>query len=146
MDNVGVILRNFVPPSGTSFPQSVDLRLERCQFGTELVDFAHRFRVGRLLRRRADKTRRRGGSGERSREASRRARRAPGKGRQIGEMTSAVSGAKLRKITPTFPITSLVCMAEPPHVVLANNTAKGGDPMSHGSAKGSEKFVRGMRF
>ena len=57
-----------------------------------------------------------------------------------------VSGAKLRKITPSESITSLVLGFEPPHVVLGNNAAKGGDPMSHGSAKGSEKFVREMRF
>jgi hypothetical protein len=38
-------------------------------------------------------------------------------------------------------ITSLVYRSEPPHVANGNNAAKGGDPMSHGSAKRSDLFA-----
>jgi hypothetical protein len=55
-------------------------------------------------------------------------------------------GAKLRRLSEFESITRLDLQARPQHVVVAINAAKGGDPMSHGSAEGSVKFVRELRF
>ena len=47
-----------------------------------------------------------------------------------------------RGLSKLTTITSLVYRLEPQHVVLAINAAKGGDPMSHGSAERSVQFAR----
>jgi hypothetical protein len=54
--------------------------------------------------------------------------------------------AKRRELRKLNRITSLVLHGEPQHVVASFNAAKGGDPMSHGSAEGSVKFVRELLF
>jgi len=56
------------------------------------------------------------------------------------------SNTKCKRLRPFYTITSLVLSLDTQHVVLAINAAKGGDPMSHGSAGGSVKFVRELRF
>ena len=57
-------------------------------------------------------------------------------------MELAGSGASDRRLSKLTTITSLVYRLEPQHDVCAINAAKGGDPMSHGSAGRSERGVR----
>ena len=88
-----------------------------------------------------------GGQAARERPAARRDRVQPGafpgvgRGRHAGHSKLARSGAKHRRLPKLTTITSLVYRLQPQHVEHGFNAAKGGDPMSHGSAERSVQFA-----